>query len=111
MPLVRDPHVLIIGTLTVTGLFAIAVPIWMGLTSRRLPKGAAAAEARPPELLQHWKWGLFYANRNDPAVFVEKRFGFGYTINFASPVAWLLLVILLLPGLLIPLVVFLTGHH
>lgn len=32
-----------------------------------------------------WKLGLFYFNRNDPALFVEKRFGIGWTLNFANP--------------------------
>ena len=32
-------------------------------------------------------------------------------VRYMPKFAWLLLVILLLPGLLIPLVVFLTGHH
>ncbi|MGC9248309.1 DUF1648 domain-containing protein [Listeria ivanovii] len=36
-----------------------------------------------------WKAGIFYFNRNDPALFVEKRFGIGWTINAARPVAWL----------------------
>jgi uncharacterized membrane protein len=32
-----------------------------------------------------WKWGLLYVNRDDPSIFVEKRFGFGYTINLGNP--------------------------
>jgi uncharacterized membrane protein len=32
-----------------------------------------------------WKLGLFYVNRNDPALFVEKRFGIGWTVNFGNP--------------------------
>jgi uncharacterized membrane protein len=38
-----------------------------------------------------WKWGLIYFNPGDPAVFVEKRFGVGYTVNWARPAAWGLL--------------------
>ncbi len=34
-----------------------------------------------------WKYGAFYVNRDDPSMFVEKRFGLGYTINFANPKA------------------------
>jgi uncharacterized membrane protein len=46
----------------------------------------------------HWKWGMIYVNRDDPALFVEKRFGIGYTINFARPAAWgLFLLITFLP--------------
>jgi uncharacterized membrane protein/DNA-binding transcriptional regulator YhcF (GntR family) len=31
---------------------------------------------------RYWKLGRIYFNPNDPAVFVEKRFGIGFTINF-----------------------------
>jgi len=41
---------------------------------------------------QFWKWGMLYYNPTDPAVFVEKRFGIGMTINFARPVAWLMVL-------------------
>ncbi|WP_246366941.1 DUF1648 domain-containing protein [Paraliobacillus salinarum] len=37
---------------------------------------------------QYWKGGLFYFNRNDPSVFVEKRFGIGWTLNFANPIGY-----------------------
>jgi Family of unknown function (DUF5808) len=30
---------------------------------------------------------MFYVNRQDPALIVEKRFGFGYTLNFGHPAA------------------------
>jgi uncharacterized membrane protein len=36
---------------------------------------------------KYWKWGAFYVNKDDPALFVEKRFGIGFTINFGRPVA------------------------
>lgn len=32
---------------------------------------------------RHWKYGSFYFNPDDPAIFVEKRFGIGFTINWA----------------------------
>ena len=35
-----------------------------------------------------WKAGLVYYNPGDPALWVEKRFGIGYTLNFARPAAW-----------------------
>lgn len=34
---------------------------------------------------QHWKLGQFYFNGNDPALFLEKRFGVGWTVNLARP--------------------------
>jgi uncharacterized membrane protein len=41
---------------------------------------------------RYWKLGMFYVNRNDPSLFVEKRFGIGYTVNFARPGAWVFIV-------------------
>jgi uncharacterized membrane protein len=38
-----------------------------------------------------WKGGLFYVNRRDHAILVEKRMGIGYTLNFGNPWSWLLL--------------------
>jgi len=40
----------------------------------------------------HWKAGLFYYNKNDPSLFVEKRFGIGWTINFAQPLGYVLII-------------------
>jgi len=44
---------------------------------------------------QFWKFGMIYYNKNDPSIFIEKRFGIGFTINFANPIAIVLLVGLL----------------
>ncbi len=41
---------------------------------------------------RYWKWGSLYVNREDPALFVEKRFGIGFTVNFGRPLAVLLFV-------------------
>lgn len=51
---------------------------------------------------EHWIIGQIYFNREDPTIFVEKRFGVGWTVNFARPIVWLLFALLLLP-LFIPL--------
>jgi len=47
---------------------------------------------------QYWKGGIFYMNKNDPSIMVEKRFGVGWTLNFAHPVSW---IVFLIPLLLI----------
>lgn len=44
----------------------------------------------------HWRYGLFYVNREDESVWVPKRSGLGYTLNFAHPIAWLVLGLILL---------------
>ncbi|KUO94793.1 DUF1648 domain-containing protein [Ferroacidibacillus organovorans] len=38
-----------------------------------------------------WVLGVFYFNREDPRWLVEKRFGVGFTTNFAHPLSWVLL--------------------
>lgn len=49
---------------------------------------------------EKWVLGIFYYNRSDPSTFIEKRMGIGYTLNFARPLAWVLLLgILLFVGL------------
>jgi Family of unknown function (DUF5808)/Protein of unknown function (DUF1648) len=50
-----------------------------------------------------WKLGLFYVNPGDPALMVPRRFGIGWTLNFARPAAWGLLVLLLGVPLLLAL--------
>jgi len=44
----------------------------------------------------YWKGGLIYYNKNDSSVFVQKRFGGGFTINFGSFLGKLMGVMLLL---------------
>jgi Family of unknown function (DUF5808) len=52
------------------------------------------ARSQKPSDPNSWKAGIFYVNRNDPALFVPKRIGIGYTINFGNPWAWFVLGIL-----------------
>jgi uncharacterized membrane protein len=39
-----------------------------------------------------WKGAVIYYNPDDAALFVQKRFGIGYTFNFANPWSWILLL-------------------
>lgn len=43
-----------------------------------------------------WKLGQFYFNKEDPSIFIEKRFGVGWTNNWAHPISWLLLIFIIL---------------
>jgi uncharacterized membrane protein len=38
-----------------------------------------------------YRWGVVYYNPDDPTLFVPKRFGIGWTVNMARPLAWVLL--------------------
>ena len=53
---------------------------------------APATDAVPePQSDSYWKAGVFYYNPNDPAIFVSKRVGVGYTMNFANKWSWIAL--------------------
>ena len=87
---------ILIGTI----LFTIKV--------ERLNRGLDGKEHATQEISSfdtdsYWKGGLFYFNKNDPSIFVEKRFGIGWTLNFANPIGY---VIIFLPLLIILLLSF-----
>jgi uncharacterized membrane protein len=42
-----------------------------------------------------WVLGYFYYNPADSSLFIEKRGGIGYTINFGRPAAWSVLAVLI----------------
>jgi len=53
---------------------------------------------------QYWKFGLFYVNKNDPSILVEKRFGIGWTVNMGHKGSWIFLVLLFVSIFLISIV-------
>ncbi len=60
---------------------------------------------------RYWIAGLFYVNRDDPALLVERRFGVGWTLNLGHPlgVAIMIGLLVLVAGAL--LVAVLAGSH
>lgn len=38
----------------------------------------------------HWVLGLFYVNRDDPSMYIENRFGIGYSLNYGNPLSLIL---------------------
>ena len=56
--------------------------------------------------------GLVYVNPADPRLVVPKRLGIGWTFNFAKPIAWVLLTVLLLgPLLFVGVVILRAATH
>jgi len=43
-----------------------------------------------------WKWGVFYYNPMDKRIFLPKRTGLGFTLNFAHPVSTVIMCALIL---------------
>lgn len=87
---------------------AIAGVIYVLYDSARLGIQALRQETEPgkgsADELQHWKWGLFYYNKKDPSLFVDKKVGVGLTFNFARPLSWVILMVMLLPAVVVLLI-------
>jgi len=88
--------------------------IWFGQGGTRLVGSAGAASGaaapvgdRTPD--KYWKLGLIYVNRDDPALFVEKRFGIGFTLNFGHPGAWVFLALLV--AVFVAIIFIVPSHH
>ena len=77
----------------------IGPPIWiilapvLSLVGIALLPLVGRTGRRPPD--EAWR-GIFYINRNDPALFVPKRFGIGYTLNFGNSWSWAVLALILI---------------
>ena len=86
---------LIGAVILLTVVAGVAALFRMGQGGSRLPKRERGplGDRRADRL---WKWGLFYVNPDDPAFFVEKRFGLGYTINFGNRWTWVILAAIVL---------------
>jgi len=84
--------VLIAGfVLILAGACWLVVTVGQGGSRIKLPrKGGGYISVRDDD--RYWKLGTIYYNPEDPAVFVEKRFGIGWTCNFARPMSWVFLI-------------------
>jgi uncharacterized membrane protein len=74
-PLVHVPAGAMLGF---TGVF-VAIVLLLGFRANADPD--RPIEATPDEC---WTLGGIYNNPDDPAIFVQKRVGFGYTVNFGN---------------------------
>jgi len=77
-------------------LINFGITFWMfrvGQGGQRAVAPAARQEVHGDATPDHaWKaGGLVYFNPHDPAMWVENRVGFGYTLNMGNPRAWLLM--------------------
>jgi uncharacterized membrane protein len=81
-------------------LFGFGVNYWMfrvGQGGHRTVAPAARREVHgdaTPDAA--WIFGVYYVNPRDPAMWVENRFGLGYTLNFGNWRAWLLIIVMML---------------
>ena len=87
------------------GVGGVLWMFWVGQGGQRAVPAAARQEVHGDATPDRaWKLGgLFYVNPHDPAVWVEKRVGPGYTLNMGNSRAWLLIGIMLVPVIAAPL--------
>jgi uncharacterized membrane protein len=79
----------------------VDIPVWLiicvplaallAILAVAVPKLRRYNEPIDPTPNQSWKAGMAYYHPEDPALFVEKRAGLGYTINFGNRWSWLLM--------------------
>ena len=88
-----------IATFVLAGLMiigAIALALLLGQSGSRVKAadGEGAEKTLNRDDDKYWKMGMFYVNRDDPSLFVEKRFGIGFTLNFGRPLGWIVLAVI-----------------
>jgi len=104
------PALLVIGGVLIA---IVLVLFWHPQRSRK--KTSTSADRQLADAVfrdddRYWSGGFLYNNPDDPALFVPKRFGLGWTLNFGHPQARLVLIAtLLLPLVIVFLTVLISG--
>ena len=80
---------IIVATLILVGA-TIAVSVVYGQSGSRLVKRLEENGDMIADNDEHWKAGIFYWNKDDASLILPKRFGVGWTMNWARPAAWLI---------------------
>ncbi len=82
----------LLGIAGVSIVGAVALAVALGQGGSRLPRRPAIEpDGVDRDDDRFWKLGMIYYNPDDPAVFVEKRFGVGFTNNLARPATWVMI--------------------
>ena len=103
------------AVLVICGMLIAIVLILVWHPQRSRAKTNASADRERPDAIfrdddRYWSGGILYNNPDDPAMFVPKRYGLGWTLNFGHPRSKLFLIsILLVPPVLLILTVLISG--
>ncbi len=96
LPLTGTMPLMIVTILMLPGVFVLIVWLNKGRTHADRAgetNSSAVGDGTPDEC---WKFGVLYFNPDDAALWVEKRAGIGYTMNFAHVSAWIIMALILL---------------
>ena len=80
---------IIVATLVFVGA-TIAFSVVYGQSGSRLVKRLEENGDIIADNDQRWKAGIFYWNKDDASLILPKRFGVGWTMNWARPAAWVI---------------------
>ncbi|WP_339285969.1 DUF5808 domain-containing protein [Paenibacillus sp. FSL R5-0486] len=86
----------------ITPVVIVLGVVWLSLTGRQgggkirnQQEDHERSKEQPVNDDDYWKLGFIYFNANDPSLTIEKRYGIGWTINFARPLSWVLLLFII----------------
>lgn len=84
---------------------AIILSITTGQGGSRMSRSATGENGKVMDRDddRYWKLGVFYFNPKDPAIFLEKRFGIGWTNNWAHPLSWVFIIVVILLAVGLPI--------
>jgi uncharacterized membrane protein len=118
-PAVATRTGLVVTLVLIFATLAVAVARYRRIARPAPAVGPASGAPTPPRSPRpaapdddtRWKGGIIYVNRDDPAIWVPRRFGMGWTINLGRPVgiAIGILTILVIVGIVVT--VLLTAAH
>lgn len=100
----------VMGTVVISFITLMTIGIFItvfstGQGGSRIKVSTKTTGQIPMDDDKYWKLGEFYFNKNDPSLFVEKRNGIGWTLNYARPVGW---IVLLLPLTAVAVVLYIS---
>jgi uncharacterized membrane protein len=101
--------VVTIGYIVVIFTLVIVVTVRASARSARLQPAEASTTDRMDD--RHWILGSIYFNRDDPSIFVERRFGIGWTVNLGSVGGLLTMGALLAVAILVPIGIALLANQ
>ncbi|WP_052404881.1 DUF1648 domain-containing protein [Bacillus rubiinfantis] len=94
----------VIGYVAVVCIASIILSITTGQGGSRITKTVVQnGQMIDRDDDRYWKLGMFYFNPNDPAIFLEKRFGIGWTNNWAHPLSWVFIIAVLALAIGLPI--------
>ena len=70
----------------------MAVSVVYGQAGSRVFKRMQTSDRLLVDDDRYWKFGVFYFNPDDASLFLPERFGVGWTLNFARPAVWAIVI-------------------